>query len=182
VGRIPRGDRENLFHVIGKATVAQVQVGDTAQTEFVICDQSIDVNHGFAKTPVINSEVNKKREALEKRCANVQRFREAAREKAHRASVLTTKLWKQAKGRGEEVYRVLNDRLQALEAQGVTEGTYRAKRKKLKAEADAELEPLWQRVYRVQEKSHQESSKHERFVANNANSCAHWKTWQPKSA
>src|SRR5260221_10243693 len=163
VGRIPRGDRENLFHVIGKATVAQVQVGDTAQTEFVICDQSIDVNHGFAKTPVINSEVNKKREALEKRCANVQRFREAAREKAHRASVLTTKLWKQAKGRGEEVYRVLNDRLQALEAQGVTEGTYRAERKKLKAEADAELEPLWQRVYRVQEKSHQESSKHERY-------------------
>ena len=33
----------------------------------------------------------------------------------------------------------------------------------MKAEADAELEPLWQRVYRVQEKSHQESSKHERY-------------------
>jgi len=43
VGRIPRGDRENLFRVIGKATVVQVQVGDTAQTEFVICDQSIEV-------------------------------------------------------------------------------------------------------------------------------------------
>jgi hypothetical protein len=100
---------------------------------------------------------------LEKRLANVQRYGEAAREKAYRASVLATKLWKQAKGRGEEVYRVLNDRLQALEAQGVTEGTYRAERKKLKAEADAELEPLWQRVYRVQEKSHQESSKHERY-------------------
>src|SRR5258708_39458138 len=136
VGRIPRGERESVFHVIGKATVSQVQVGDTSQTEFVICDQSIDVNHGFAKTRVINSEVNKKREALEKRCANVQRFREAAREKAHRASVLTTKLWKQAKGRGEEVYRVLNDRLQALEAQGVTEGTEPAKQKKLKAETD----------------------------------------------
>src|SRR5205807_9722050 len=96
-------------------------------------------------------------------CANVQRFREAAREKAHRGSRLATKLWKQAKGRGEEVYRVLNDRLQALEAQGVTEGTYRAERKKLKAEADAELEPLWQRVYRVQEKSHQESVKQEKY-------------------
>ena len=33
----------------------------------------------------------------------------------------------------------------------------------MKAEADAELEPLWQRVYRVQEKSHQESAKHERY-------------------
>ena len=61
------------------------------------------------------------------------------------------------------MYRVLNERLQALEAQGVSEGTYRAERKQLKAEADAELEPLWQRVYRVQEKSHQESSKHERY-------------------
>jgi len=33
-----------------------------------------------------------------------------------------------------------------------------AERKKLKAEADAELEPLWKRVYRVQE-----SAKHERY-------------------
>jgi hypothetical protein len=28
---------------------------------------------------------------------------------------------------------------------------------------DAQLEPLWQRVYRVQEKSYQESTKHERY-------------------
>ena len=82
----------------------------------------LDTNHGFAKAPVVNSEVNKKREALEKRQANVQRFCEAAREKAHRASVLATKVWKQAKEQGEAVYRVLNDRLQELEAQGVTEG------------------------------------------------------------
>lgn len=123
----------------------------------------LDTNHGFAKTPVVNSEVSKKREALEKRCANVQRWREAAREKAHRASVLGTKLWKQTKEQGEVLYRVLNEQLQALETQEVTEGAYRVERKKLKAEADAKLEPLWQRVYRVQEKSHQESSKHERY-------------------
>jgi hypothetical protein len=123
----------------------------------------LDINHGFAKMPVVNSEVSKKREALEKRCANVQRWREAARERARRASVLGTKLWKQTKEHGEVLYRALDKRLQALEAQGVTEGTYRAERKKLKAEADAELEPLWQRVYRVQEKSHQESNKHERY-------------------
>jgi hypothetical protein len=118
----------------------------------------LDTNHGFAKTPVINSEVAKKREALEKRCANVQRFREAAREKAHRASKLATKLWKQTKEHAEALYRVLNEQLQALEAQGVSEGTYRAERKQLKAEVDAELEPLWQRVFRVQE-----STKHERY-------------------
>ncbi|HEY6285401.1 MAG TPA: hypothetical protein VIX20_07055, partial [Ktedonobacteraceae bacterium] len=120
-------------------------------------------NHGFAKTPVVNSEVSKKGEALEKRCANVERWREAAREKAHRASQLGTKLWKQTKEHGDAVYRVLNEQLQMLEAQGVSEGTYRAERKKLKAEADVELQPLWQRVYRVQEKSHRESLKHEKY-------------------
>src|SRR5438270_491006 len=148
-------------------TLAQTYIHRWPAQENVIKDfllpLGLDTNHGFAKTPVINSEVNKKRETLEKRCANVQRFREAAREKAHRASGLETKLWKQAKEHGEKVYRTLNDRLQALEAQGVTEGTYRAERRKLKAEADAELEPLWQRVYRVRERSHQESSKHERY-------------------
>jgi hypothetical protein len=152
---------------IDAVTLAQTYIHRWPAQENVIKDfllpLGLDTNHGFAKTPVINSEVNKKREALEKRCANVQRFREAAREKAHRASVLATKLWQQTKEHGEGLYRVLNDRLQALEAQGVTEGTYRAERRKLKAEADAELEPLWQRVYRVREKSHQESSKHERY-------------------
>ncbi len=152
---------------VDAVSLAQTYIHRWPAQENVIKDfllpLGLDVNHGFAKTPVINSEVNKKREALEKRCANVQRFREAAREKAHRASVLATKLWEQTKEHGEEVYRILNDRLQALEAQGVTEGTYRAERRKLKAEADAELEPLWQRVYRIREKSHQESSKHERY-------------------
>jgi hypothetical protein len=147
--------------------LAQTYIRSSPAQENVIKDWllplGLDVNHGFAKMPVENSEVAKKREALEKRRANVQRFGEMAREKAHRASVLATKLWKQAKEHGEAVYRVLNERLQALEAQGVSEGTYRGERKKLKAEADAELEPLWQRVYRVQEKSHQESAKHERY-------------------
>ncbi len=152
---------------IDAVALAQTYIHRWSAQENVIKDWllplGLDVNHGFAKTPVENSEVAKKREALEKRRANVQRFGEAAREKAHRASILATKLWKQTKEQGEVVYRALNDRLQALEAQGVTEGTYRVERKKLKAEADAELEPLWQRVYRVQEKSHRESSKHERY-------------------
>lgn len=123
----------------------------------------LDINHGFAKRAVENSEVAKKREALEKQLANVQRFGEAAREKAHRASLLATKLWKETKEHGEALYRALNEQLQALEAQGVTDGKYRVERRKLKDEADAELEPLWQRVSRVREKSHKESDKHERY-------------------
>ena len=123
----------------------------------------LDINHGFAKTPVVNSEVSKKREALEKRLAHVQRWGEAARVKAHRASALSTKLWKQTKERSEQLYRALNERIWELEAQEMSSYQLRAESKKLKAEADAELEPLWQRVSRVREKSHQESSKHERY-------------------
>jgi len=123
----------------------------------------LDINHGFAKTPVVNSEVSKKREALEKRQANIQRWGEAARVKAHRASALSTTLWKQTKERSEQLYRALNERIWELEAQGMNSYQLRAESKKLKTEADAELEPLWQRVSRVREKSHQESSKHERY-------------------
>jgi hypothetical protein len=107
--------------------LAQTYIHRWPAQEHVIKDWllplGLDVNHGFAKMPVEHSEVAKKREALEKRRANVQRFGETAREKAHRASVLATNLWKQAKEHGEAVYRVLNERLQALEAQGVWEGT-----------------------------------------------------------
>ena len=152
---------------IDALTLARTYIHRWPAQENVIKDWllplGLDINHGFAKTPVVNSEVSKKREALEKRCANIERWREAAREKAHRASQLGTKLWKQTKEHGDAVYRVLNEQLQMLEAQGVSEGTYRAERKKLKAEADAELKPLWQRVYRVQEKSHRESLKHEKY-------------------
>ena len=95
-----------------------------------------------------------------------------------RASQLAAKLWKQTKEQGEAVYRVLNERLQALEAQGASEGTYRAERKKLKAEADAQLEPLWQSVYRVQEKSYRESASMNAIAVSNATSYEHWKTWR----
>jgi hypothetical protein len=123
----------------------------------------LDINHGFAKVPVVNSEVSKKREALEKQLANARRWGEAARAKAHRASVLSTKLWKQTKEHSEQLYRTLNERIWEMEAQGMSSSQLRAESKKLKAEADAELEPLWQRVSRVREKSHQESTKHERY-------------------
>src|SRR5258708_9631925 len=71
-------------------TAEQIDVLHLAQTyihrwpaqENVIKDWllplGLDVNHGFAKMPVENSEVAKKREALEKRRANVQSFCETA--------------------------------------------------------------------------------------------------------
>ncbi len=84
---------------IDAVELAQTYIQRWPAQENVIKDYllplGLDINHGFAKTAVVNSEASKKREALEKRRANVQRWGEAAREKAHRASALATKLWKQ---------------------------------------------------------------------------------------
>lgn len=46
----------------------------------------IDVNHGYGKTPVLNSEVAKKREALQRRLDNVQRWADGARKRMHNGS------------------------------------------------------------------------------------------------
>ncbi len=48
----------------------------------------LDTNHGYSKRPVENSEAAKKRAALEKRLANVQRWADAARKRSHNASKL----------------------------------------------------------------------------------------------
>jgi len=50
----------------------------------------IDINHGYDKTLVINSEIAKKREALQRRLGNVQRWAEGARKRMHNTSNSTT--------------------------------------------------------------------------------------------
>jgi hypothetical protein len=70
-------------------------------------------------TPTLNSEVSKKRAALEKRLSNIQQWAPAARERSRRASLRYTRLWKETKAKGEERYRALDEQLQALEVQGV---------------------------------------------------------------
>jgi hypothetical protein len=146
-----------------KATIAQMQMCGTAHTEFVICDQSIDTNHGYGKTPVINSEVSKKRAALEKRLNSIKQWAVSARERSHRASLRYTRLWKETKTKGEERYRVLDKQLQALEVQGISPGQWKVERNRLQAEAESEMAELWQRVYRVLDKSNKEHARWERY-------------------
>src|SRR5258708_34231655 len=81
-------------------TAEQIDVLHLAQTyihrwpaqENVIKDWllplGLDVNHGFAKMPVENSEVAKKREALEKRRGEGARFGEEGPCKAERGAGL----------------------------------------------------------------------------------------------
>ncbi len=68
----------------------------------------LDPNHGYGKTPVINSEVSKKRAALQKRLSSIKQWALAARDRSHRASLRYTRLWKETTTKGEERYRVLD--------------------------------------------------------------------------
>lgn len=83
----------------------------------------------------------------------------SARERAHRASLRNIQLWRDTKAEGEERYRVLDKQLQALEVQRISPGQWKVERNRLKAEAESEMAELWQRVYRVLDKSNKEHAK-----------------------
>lgn len=124
----------------------------------------LDTNHGYAKTPIVNSEVSKKRVALEKRLSNVKQWATSAQVRYHHASVLYNRLWKQTKAYEDDLYRKLNAHQEALCAQRVDYYERRAQIKAEKATIDAELEERWQRVWHVYTRSNKESEKCERYA------------------
>lgn len=67
-GRIRCWEREPWTQMQRKGPVtAMRQVCRATQAEFVICEQAIDTNHGYAKHQVENSEVDKRRAVLERK-------------------------------------------------------------------------------------------------------------------
>jgi hypothetical protein len=123
----------------------------------------IDVNHGYAKTAVINSEVAKKREALQKRLENVQRWTIGARKRMHNASKLYRKRCQQTKERADALYRILNDHQMEMERQGVEHWLLRKTIKEEKTVADAEIEEYQQRQWKAYHTSNKEFAKCEKY-------------------
>ena len=66
----------------------------------------LDTNHGFAKTPVENSEVAKRRASLHRRLAKLKQWAQGARERSHRAGKRYDRLHQQHKSRADELYLV----------------------------------------------------------------------------
>jgi hypothetical protein len=123
----------------------------------------IDVNHGFAKTPVINSEIAKKREALQKRLDNVRRWAVGTRKRMHNASKLYRKRCQITKERATELYRVLNIHQMELERQDMDRYLLRKIIKEEKAVADAEIEEYQQRQWKAYHTSNHEFAKCEKY-------------------
>ena len=123
----------------------------------------IDVNHGYAQTPVVNSEVAKKRDALQKRLDNVRRWADAARKRMHNASKLYRKRCQLTKERADALYRVLNTHQMELERQGVENFQVRQTIKEEKAVADAEIEEYQQRQWKAYHTSNTAFAKCEKY-------------------
>jgi hypothetical protein len=123
----------------------------------------IDVNHGYAQTPVVNSEVAKKQEALQRRLDNVQRWADGARKRMHNASKLYRKRCQLTKERADALYRVLNTHQLELERQGVENFQVRQTIKGEKAVADAEIEEYQQRQWKAYHTSNTEFAKCEKY-------------------
>ena len=123
----------------------------------------LDTNHGYAKKPVPNSEVEKKRAALEKRRANAKRWGEKARLASLRAGKTSDRRWKKAKARSREAYSELNEKVFALEPQGLSEHEYRARKKELVAAVEAEMEGHWRGYYRAFNTCNREYAKWQRY-------------------
>ena len=123
----------------------------------------IDVNHGYAKTPVINSEVAKKREALQRRLENVQRWADGARKRMHNASTLYRKRCTLTKEHADALYRDLNTHQMELARQGMDHWQVRQTIKAEKAAADAEIEVYQQRQWKAYHASNKEFAKCEKY-------------------
>jgi len=125
----------------------------------------LDTNHGFAKIPVENSEVAKRREVHERRLANIQRWAPKAHERAQRASSLAERLQQETKAHGDALYRHIN--LYICEHDLGTEREWRLQHKPvvkaMKAEADADLDARWRRYERVRDREDREATKYTRY-------------------
>ena len=141
----------------------------------------LDTNHGYGKTPVPNSEVSKKRVALEKRLSDIKQWAPAARERASKASLRYARLRKETKAKGEERYRLLDEQLQKFQVQGVSPGEWKAERNRLQAEAEREMQESWQRVSRVLETSNKEFAKWERYCREQGDLLRALRIWRRKS-
>jgi hypothetical protein len=123
----------------------------------------LDTNHGFAKTPVENSEVAKRRTHLEQRLSRLKQWTQSAGKREALASKRHDRLYKEHKHRANELYRELGLYQSTLELQGVADHGLRREIKERKAVIDAELEQIRAKEWRAYEQCNTEYRKQERY-------------------
>lgn len=123
----------------------------------------LDTNHGFAKVPVENSEVAKRRTRLEQRLARLKQWAQSAGKREAQASRRRERLRTTYNTQSRELYRELTAYQFMLEEQNLPEYVFRRKLKERKAEIDAELEPLRIKEWQAYDQCNAEFRKQERY-------------------
>ncbi|HEX9869482.1 MAG TPA: hypothetical protein VGC99_12990, partial [Candidatus Tectomicrobia bacterium] len=125
-------------------TLAQTYLARWPQQENIIRDfllpLGLDTNHGYAKTPIENSEQAKQRTRLEQRRDRLQRWADSARKRYQRACQRADRRYAHRKARGELLYRELNQQQDALAQQEADPYLLRRTIRTRKAAIDAELD------------------------------------------
>ncbi|HEY7127516.1 MAG TPA: hypothetical protein VH540_26550 [Ktedonobacterales bacterium] len=121
--------------------------------------------------PVENSEIAKRREAIELRLANIQRWAPKAREREQRAGKLVERLRQETKAYGDALYQRIN--LYICEHDLGNEREWRLQHKPvikaMKAEADTDLDARWRRYERVRDREEREETKYTRYCLEQCN-------------
>ncbi len=123
----------------------------------------LDINHGFAKIALENSEVAKRRTHLEQRLARLKQWAQSAGKREAQASRRRERLRTAYNQRSKQLYQDLWEYQLSLEEQELPDSVFRRKLKERKAEIDAELEPLRMKEWHAYEQCNNEFRKQERY-------------------
>jgi hypothetical protein len=123
----------------------------------------LDTNHGYIKTPVENSEVAKRRTALQKRLDNCRAWAAKAYRKQNWNAKRGDKLWQVAKAYSDQQYRQLNLRLNSLDYQGMPQAQWRTLVKQETTRIDPEIQRRFQQAQRTLDRADQLWRHYERY-------------------
>jgi len=123
----------------------------------------LDTNHGFAKTPVENSEVSKRRSRLQKRLAKLKHWAQRASQRRQLAGKRQERLRVQLQRRAEALERELGLYQTTLQQQEVADRLLRPEITERKAVMDAQLEQIRVKEGRASEQCQEELRKQERY-------------------
>ena len=123
----------------------------------------LDVNHGYAKTAVVNSEVAKQRIRLEQRRDRLTQWTASAHTRYTQAARRAERRYQERKMQGERDYRALNQQQNDLVDHGTNPYDVRHTIRERKREIDAELDRLNQRMWRAERERDAEWRKIEQY-------------------
>lgn len=152
---------------INAVELAQTYIHRWSAQENVIKDYllplGLDINHGFAKVEVENSEAAKQRTELESRLIRLKQRAESASKREAQASLRYDRLCQEHEKRAEKHSQELALYQSMLELQGLAYSVLHQKIKEREAEILASLEPICLKEEKAYKQCNDEFRKQERY-------------------